>query len=219
MFVDCKSEKQWLHQRFQYLTASDAVNYCGMNQYDPNGKLHLWEEKCLIRKRPDISERPAVKFGKTAEEHIRQLFMLKHPEYTLQYDQFGLYISDEHPFMAATLDGLLLNNTTAQHEILEIKTATVHNGDALKEWTSGELPLAYWMQILHQSECLRWACGVWVVALVSLEWAPEKSYFFQLHYDVRDPNFIQERARLVEHAADMWSMIQARKRPATLVTL
>ena len=219
MFIDNKNEREWLRQRVRFLTASDAGNYCGVNPYDPNGKLHLWEEKCGIRRRPDIGEQPAVKFGKTAEEHIRQIFLLKHPEYTLQYDQYGLYVSDDHPFMAATLDGLLLNNTTAQHEIFEAKTATVRTGDALKDWTSGQLPINYWCQILHQSECVKWASGVWVAALVSLEWDPVQSLFFQFHFDVREPDFVRDRTNVVSHASEMWRLIQTRKRPHTLVTL
>ena len=213
MFINCKTEQEWIANRTAYLTASDAGNYTGLNPYDQNGMLHLWEEKVGLKKRPDISEKPAVKFGKTAEEHIRALFMLMHPEYTLQYDQYGLYVSDDHPFMAATLDGLLLNNENATHEIFEGKTATVHSKAALDAWLSGDLPINYWCQILHQSECVKWACGIWVAALVNVEWDPARSYFFQHHYDVRDPEFIEDRRKIVGYATDMWKLIQTRRRP------
>lgn len=219
MFIDCKNEKEWLARRINFLTASDAGNYCGLNPYDRNGKLTLWEEKTGLRKRPDLSSREAVRFGKEAEEHIRQIFMLRHPEFTLQYDQYGLYVSDDHPYMAATLDGLLLNKENAMHEIFEGKTATVRTAEALREWTSGNLPINYWCQILHQSECVKWASGIWVVALVFLEWRPEESLFLQLHFDVRDPEFVKDRTEVVNHATEMWQMITQRRRPAVPVTL
>ena len=219
MFIDCKTEQEWLANRLHYLTASDAGNYMGVNPYDPNGRLHLWEEKVGLKKRPDISEKPAVKFGKTAEEHIRAIFMLKHPEFELQYDQFGIYVSDDHPFLGATLDGLLLNKGNATHEILEIKTGRVHDKDTFVSWVSGELPINYYCQILHQSVCLPWAVGIWVVGLISVEWDETKSYFFTHHFDVRDEGFLSDRRDLIEKAEEMHTLIEKRKRPGLVFKL
>ena len=219
MFIDCKDEKHWLAQRLALITASDASNYMGVNPYDSLGKLHLWEEKVGLRKRPDISDKPSVRFGKTAEEHIRALFMLKHPEFTLQYDQFGIFINDDHKFMGATLDGLLLNETNATHEILEIKTGCCHDSESLKAWTSGELPINYYCQILHQSACLPWAIGVWVVGLISVEWDESKSYFFTHHFDTRNEDFLNDRELLVKKAIEMETSITERKRPTVSVRL
>ena len=219
MFIDCKNEQSWLLQRFNYLTASDAANYMGVNPYDPQGKLKLWEEKTGLRKRPDIGNKSAVRFGKQAEEHLRALFMLRHPELSLQYDQYGLYVSDEHPFMAATLDGLLWNEAMKQHEILEIKTGTCHTKEAFDEWQSGELPINYWCQILHQSECVRWAAGIYVFGLISLEWAPEHTHLFEWHFDVRDEEFLKDRATVISAAEDMQMHITTRRRPGVQVTL
>lgn len=219
MFINCSNENEWLNRRTTYLTASDAANYMNVNPYDENGRLHLWEEKVGLKKRQDISGKESVQFGKKAEEHIRALFMLQHPEFTLQYDKFGLYVSDDHPFMAATLDGLLLNNENAHHEILEIKTGTVRNKETLSDWMSGALPINYWCQILHQSECVKWACGIWVVGLIMVEWQPERSYFFTHHFDVRDEELLKDRRTLVENAAEMWSLITSRTRPKTVFNL
>ena len=219
MFIECKTENEWLAHRLNYITASDAGNYMGMNPYDSNGRLHLWEEKVGLKKRPDISEKPAVKFGKTAEEHIRAIFMLKHPEFELQYDQFGLYVSDDHPFMASTLDGLLLNKGNATHEILEVKTGYVHDKDTFVNWVSGDLPINYYCQILHQSACLPWAVGIWVVGLISVEWDETKSYLFMHHFDVRDEEFQRDRARLIENAEEMHKLIKTRRRPGIVVKI
>ena len=219
MFIDCKSEGEWLAQRQALLTASDAGNYMGVNPYDPQGRLHLWEEKVGLRRRPDISDKPSVKFGKTAEEHIRSIFMLKHPEYQLQYDPIGIYVSDDHPFMGATLDGLLLNKGNATHEILEIKTGHCRDTETYKDWVSGDLPINYYTQILHQSACLPWAIGIWVVGLISVEWDETKSYFFMHHFDTRDEDFLNDRSNVIEKAEEMHTRIKERKRPSVVVRL
>ena len=219
MFVNCKSEGEWLANRFNYLTASDASNYMGVNPYAPMGKLELWEEKIGLKKRKDISDKPSVKFGKTAEEHIRALFMLRHPEYELQYDQFGLFVSDEHPFMASTLDGLLLNKGTNTHEILEIKTGTVRTKEAWLDWVSGDLPINYYCQILHQSACLPWAVGIWVTGLIATDWEDTQQHLFTFHFDTADEDFLADRKRLIECAETMWKSIKERRRPHITVSL
>ena len=219
MFINCKTEKEWLDRRVKFLTASDAGNYMGLNPYDPLGKLHLWEEKIGLRKRPDLSGKAAVRFGKKAEDHVRELFLLMHPEYELQYDQYGLYVSDDHPFMAATLDGLLLNKENATHEIYEGKTATVHSPRDLEMWRGGMIPTNYYCQVLHQSACVKWACGAWVVALVMTDWNPNESFLLQFHFSTDGEGFIEDRKFVETGAGEMWSLIQTRKRPGVAVTL
>ena len=219
MFIECKDEADWKRMRLQYLTASDAANYCGVNPYDSNGRLHLWEEKIGLRQRPDISGKTSVQFGKQAEEHLRALFMLRHPEFELRYDRYGLYVSDNRPYMAATLDGLLLNRQTAGHEILEIKTGTVHSGAQLREWRDGELPINYWCQVLHQLSCVPWALGVWVFAYICTEWNPDEGYMFQLHFRRNIIDVQHDMANLEESAAEMWHLIETRTRPETVLAI
>ena len=49
----------------------------------------------------------AVEFGNRAEPVMRELFKLKHPEYTVEYHQYDILSQEENPFIRATLDGEL----------------------------------------------------------------------------------------------------------------
>ena len=90
VLIKIDNEQEWLEERRKYLTASDAGSYCGINPFDKNGKLTVWEEKTGRKDRPSIGNSEAVKFGKDAEDILRQLFMLTHPDWELEYNQFTL---------------------------------------------------------------------------------------------------------------------------------
>lgn len=216
MLIDCTNEKEWLKKRLQYLAASESASYCGVNPYEPDGMIRLWEEKTGLRERADISGKASVAFGKKAEEHIRAIFMLRHPEYELEYHQFGLYVSDEYPFMAATLDGLLHNKLDGTEATLEIKTATVQNGKGLDVWRTGELPIHYWTQEIHQQVC-KPTTGTWTVALVMLNWDPNTSYFFEIFHDRSE--FAEDMPKLIDCAKEMHRLITTKTRPSTVIRL
>lgn len=218
MFVDCKNETDWIKQRLSYLTASDAGNYCGINPFDKQGTLHLWEEKTGLRKRPDISSHPSVIYGKKAEPHLRDLFVLMNNEWELlRYDEFGLWVCDEHPFMAATLDGLIAN-TAGEIWILEIKTATVRSGEDLRNWRNGEIPGNYWVQELHQMICVPQAAGAITFAHVRTEWNPDESYLITVAHRRDEQDVQDDMPWVLSKALDMQRMITDRERPAVKIT-
>ena len=216
MLIDCSSESEWLTRRRDYLTASDAANYCNVNPFDPDGRIHLWEEKVAGR-RKDLSDKESIRFGKEAEEHIRAIFMLRHPTYSLEYHRFGLYVPYEHPFLAATLDGLLHEEETGTQDILEIKTATVRTKAALEEWRSGELPINYWCQEIHQQICVPEASGTWTAALVMLSWDPGLSYYLETYHTRQEMS--EDRPMLLEKAYEMHDLIERKERPATVIRI
>lgn len=216
MLIDCRNEQEWLQERRRYLAASESANYCGLNPYDPDGMVRLWEEKTGKRDRADISGKASVAFGKRAEEHIRAIFMLRHPEYELEYHQFGLYVSDEYPFMAATLDGLLHNSIHRTQDTLEIKTATVQNAQALEQWRKGELPIQYWTQEIHQQVC-KPTEGTWTAALVMLSWDPGTTYYLESYHSRAEME--EDMPQLLEYAKEMHRLITTNTRPATVIRL
>ena len=217
MFIDFPDRESWLDGRQDYLTASAATNYCGLNPYDQNGMLMLWEEKTGLRKSPDIGDRPSVRFGKEAEEHLRALFMLMHPEFECRYDQFGLWISDKHPFMAATLDGLLTHRDTGEVWIWECKTGTVHKASDFDDWRNGVIPINYWCQECHQMICVPQAKGVVTFAHIRKEWDPCESHLFTI-WNTRQGNE-SDIAAIEEKAVSMWELIQTKTRPAVVMSL
>lgn len=221
MFIDCKTEEEWKEQRLKYLTASDAGNYCGVNPFDDQGMLHLWEEKVGLRKRPDISGKRAVQLGKEAESRLRDIFLIINSEEwdLARYDQYGIWVSDEHPFMGATLDGLLVEKSTNDQWIWECKTTTVHDGDTLRSWRNGELPDNYWCQELHQMACYPKAVGVVTFALVMMEWNPDESFLVTIRTRRDDKDVKDDLPWLIAKAEEMNRMIAERQRPVVRISL
>ena len=146
MILKPKDHDEWLRARLNGIGGSDAGTALGKNKYKNN--VELWREKTGQLIPEDISDKPAVKYGKLAEEHIRELFRLDHPEYTVDYHEFYMYVNDDHPFIFATLDGELTDEK-GRRGILEIKTCTIQNSNQWTEWED-KIPDTYYAQILHQ---------------------------------------------------------------------
>lgn len=164
--IDCKNEQEWLAERQKYLTASDAGLYCDINPYQQNGPTYLYDIKTGAITPENISDKWAVKRGKAMEKHIRAIFLIDNPHFQISYHEFGLYVSKEHPFMAATLDALLRHKVNGEIWILEIKTATCQTFDDWLAWERGEIPQHYIAQGMHQMICVPAAKGVIFYAFV-----------------------------------------------------
>lgn len=152
MVLKPADHKSWLEARKRGIGGSDAGAAIGVNKYRSN--VDLWREKAGFTEHEDISDKPAVKFGKLAESHIRELFILEHPELTVDYHEFYMYYQPEKPWLYATLDGELTDEN-GRRGILEIKTATIQNAAGWAEWKEG-IPQSYYAQVLHQLAATGW---------------------------------------------------------------
>jgi len=143
----------WLKARQRGIGGSDAGAVLGVNKYKSN--VELWEEKTGRTTLEDISGKPAVIFGKTAEPLIRDLFRLDHPEFKVDYHEFWIYRNPGAPYIFATLDGELTAED-GRRGILEIKTCTIQHGrKQWEEWEDG-VPQSYYVQLLHQLLATGW---------------------------------------------------------------
>ncbi|MCM1508271.1 MAG: DUF1351 domain-containing protein [Ruminococcus flavefaciens] len=149
MFIEAENREKWLELRKNGIGGSEAGTAVGLNKYKTN--VQLYREKSGIEEPEDISEKPAVIFGKKAESHIRELYRLENPENAVKYSEFGMYFSEEFPFMFATLDGEIIT-PDGRRGVLEIKTVTIKNPRQWDEW-DGKIPDSYYAQVLHQLVC------------------------------------------------------------------
>ena len=83
IIADPKNREEWLNARKKGIGGSDAACIIGLNKYKSN--VRLWDEKAGLQKPEDVSEKPAVIYGKEAEAAVRRLFILDHPEYDVIY--------------------------------------------------------------------------------------------------------------------------------------
>lgn len=155
--IDAKSAEKWLEYRKHGIGGSDAACIIGKNKYKSN--VQLWREKCGLITPPDISDKPAVKYGKAAESHIRAMFALDYPEYDIDYHEFGMWSTSGQPFIFATLDGELTEAESGRRGILEIKTTTIQNAAQWGEWDN-KIPDSYYVQVLHQMLATGWEFAI-----------------------------------------------------------
>lgn len=153
ILADPKTREEWLESRRQGIGGSDAGCIVGANPW--KSARQLWKEKTGVDKPDDISDKPAVKFGKEAEQHLRALFLLTYPQFTCEYHEFRMYANDRLPFIFATLDGELTDQD-GRRGILEIKTTTIQQAKQWFEWDDC-IPQHYYIQILHQLLACDWA--------------------------------------------------------------
>lgn len=145
MQVTCEDRHEWLKIREWFLGGSDAAAVMGCCPWKT--EQQLFEEKKGIREPEDIGNDPAVKYGRDAEEHLRKLFILQHPEYKVAYTPNTILINKLHPWAHASLDGLL-RDEDGRLGILEIKTSVIKDGIRSELWTN-KIPEYYNRQIQH----------------------------------------------------------------------
>lgn len=68
MIKRIENHAEWISARVSGIGGSDAAAILGKSPFKSN--VQLWEEKTGLTKPPDISDNPAVKFGKEAEKNI-----------------------------------------------------------------------------------------------------------------------------------------------------
>ena len=146
------SRAGWLQARKNHIGGSDAAACVGMNPYKDN--VQLWEEKVGLLEPEDISDKDYVRYGTEAEEHLRALFALDHPEYVVTYNENNMYRNDRYPWMRASLDGELTDEQ-GRRGILEIKTAEILQGSQWEKWRD-RIPDNYFCQVLHYLAVTEW---------------------------------------------------------------
>lgn len=139
------SREEWLAARSGRIGGSDAAAIVGLNPYKTN--VELWEEKAGLRQPEDISNKPYVKYGIAAEDHLRELFKLDFPEYQVFYEEGNMWLNDKFPFAHASLDGWMVDQQ-GRKGILEIKTTNILQSMQKEKW-KGRIPDNYYIQLLH----------------------------------------------------------------------
>lgn len=147
MIKHITNHDDWILARKNGIGGSDAAAILGFSPYKTN--VQLWNEKTGAANAPDISDNPVIRYGKAAEPHIRGLFEAYSTDlYTVEYSEFDMHINDEHPFIFATLDGILTDRN-GRKGVLEIKTTEIRKSSDWTEWED-KIPDNYYVQLLHQ---------------------------------------------------------------------
>lgn len=143
--IQLKDRAEWLEARKNRIGGSDAACIVGMNPYRSN--VELWEIKTGQVEAEDISDKPYVKYGSEAEQHLRELFKLDFPQYKVSYVEDNMWLNSKYPFAHASLDGWL-EDEQGRKGILEIKTTNILQSMQKEKWKN-RIPDNYYIQVLH----------------------------------------------------------------------
>lgn len=201
------TREEWLEARGSYIGGSDAAAVLGLNPYRNN--VALWENKTGRKPSEDISDKPYVKYGTEAEEHLRALFALDYPEYKICYEKNNMWLNDLYPWGHYSADGWLYDST-GRLGILEIKTTEILRAGQKQQWNK-RLPQNYYIQLLHG------------FAIMGADFAVLKG---QLKYNVNDEMWLitkhykMERSEvendinyLMQEEKNFWKNVQEDRKP------
>lgn len=212
ILADPQTHEEWLLCRNQGIGGSDAACVLGMNKYKSN--VQLWKEKTGPCIPDDISDKPAVKYGKLAEAPIRELFILDFPQYKVEYHEYRMYANDDHPYIFATLDGELTDEN-GRKGILEIKTTTINNSSQWNEWDDDNIPQNYYIQLLHQMIATGYDFAVLKAHIRHFK--DGRLYETVWHYTVNREEEKESMEILLKAEIDFWNDVVSKRQPSLIL--
>lgn len=128
--------EEWLRLRKGGIGGSDAGAVCGLNLYRSPMAVY-WEKTTDTL---DLSDNEAMRQGRDLENYVAQRFTEETGKKVRRSNK--MYWSEEHPFMYADVDRLLVGEDAG----LECKTVSAYNAG---KWENGAIPMHYLMQCIH----------------------------------------------------------------------
>lgn len=205
------SREEWLAARINRIGGSDAAAILGKNPYTTN--VQLWKIKVGMAIPEDISEKPYVKYGIAAEDHIRELFKLDFPEYEVLYQEDNMWLNDKIPFAHASLDGWLIDQNGRQG-ILEIKTTNILQSMQKEKW-KGRIPDNYYIQLLHYLMVTGFDFAV-LKAQLKFDYSGE-IVLHTRHYKIERSEVEADIEYLQNSEKTFWKQVQEQKCPALIL--
>ena len=204
--------EEWLEARAGRIGGSDASAILGLNPYRTN--IELWQIKTGQLTPEDISDKPYVKYGTEAEQHLRKLFELDFPEYEMGYVENNMFLNDDYPFAHASLDGWLTEKATGRTGVWECKTTNILQSMQKEKWNH-RIPDNYYIQLLHYLLVTGWD---FAVLKAQLKYEFDGDVYLQTkHYRI-ERSEVEEDIRILEAAErTFWKQVQERKRPALIL--
>lgn len=210
----CKNHASWLKNRHKYIGGSDVACIMGLNVWKNN--VQLFREKKGLVEPADLSDNPLVAYGSKAEEFIRELFALDHPELKVDYVPNNSWHNTIYPFAAASLDGWT-QDENGRKGILEIKTATITSSQQANKWKDGHIPDNYYCQVLYYLGVTEFEY-VDLRARLKYEF-PDNKYLVERDYHIERSEVEEDIETIMQAAAVFAEALRKNKEPSLLLTL
>ncbi len=204
------SREEWIQNR-KRIGGSDASAILGRNPYKTN--IELWQEKTERMVPEDISDKPYVKYGIAAEEHLRELFKLDHPEYTVCYEENNIWFNDRMPWAHASLDGWLIDQA-GRKGVWECKTTNILQSMQKEKWQQ-QIPDNYYVQILHYLMVTEFDFAE-LKAQLKYDFGGEL-YLQTRHYHIERSEVEEDIDYLMQKEAEFWDSVKSDTRPPLIL--
>ena len=208
--IQFRNTEEWLAHRDR-IGGSEASAIVGMNPYKTNQEL--WREKTGRATPPDISDKPYVKYGHDAEEHIRALFALDFPEYKVEYYENNMILNDRFPFAHASLDGELVD-ADGRRGILEIKTTNILQSMQREKWNE-KIPDNYYVQLLWYLMVTEYDFAV-LVAQLKMDYKDGLRKLTK-HYFIERDEVEEDIEYMAAEGEAFWELVKADREPGLIL--
>ena len=172
----------------------------------------LWEIKCGLKGRTDLSDNPLIEQGHRMEGAIRELYKSYHPDYKVTYHQYDLLYQSERPWLFATLDGEITDEN-GRKGILECKTSSPQSKVDWDKWYF-QIPKPYMIQILHQLLATGWEFVDLIACLINKE-----GDFVVRTYRFERADYEADLTWLLEKEKVFWTSVQGKTLPPMTIAL
>lgn len=205
------SRDEWLKNRNKGIGGSEVSAIVGCNPYMDN--VTLWEIKTGRRQADDISDKPYVRYGTQAEEHLRALFALDFPEYKVMYEENNSFTNDKYQFAQASLDGWLLDGK-GRTGILEIKTTEIIRAGQRDKWKD-RIPMNYYCQVCFYMAVME---AEFAVLKAQLKTAFDGDMCLETrHYHIERSDVQEDIDYLMQKGAEFWEYVKSDTRPPLIL--
>ena len=206
-----KDREEWLKNRMKGIGGSEISAVIGCNPYMDN--ITLWKIKTGQIEAEDISDKDYVKYGNNAEHHLRELFKLDFPEYSVSYEENNSFYNDKYPFARASLDGWL-EDENGRKGILEIKTTEILQSMQKEKWNK-QVPQNYYCQVLFYMAVLEADFAVLKAQLKTVfDGVP---YLQTKHYPIERKDVEADIQYLMQEGEKFWQYVQSGKMPPLIL--
>lgn len=205
------SREQWLKNRNKGIGGSEISAVVGCNPYMDN--VVLWEIKTGRRKANDISDKPYVRYGTQAEEHLRALFALDFPEYKVMYEENNSFTNGKYPFAQASLDGWLMDDN-GRTGILEIKATEILRSGQREKWKD-RIPMNYYCQVCFYMSVMEADFAV-LKAQLKTDFDGDVRLDTK-HYHIERSDAQEDIDYLMQKGAEFWEYVKSDTRPQLIL--
>lgn len=201
----------WLKNRTKGIGGSEISAVIGCNPYLDN--VTLWELKTGKREAEDISDKPYVKYGTEAEEHLRELFKLDFPQYELEYIENNSWKNSKYPWALASLDGWITDEQ-GRKGIFECKTTEILNSMHREKWKE-QIPQNYYCQCLFYMAVYE---AEFCVLKAQLKTVFDGIPYLQTkHYFIERKDVQEDIDYLMQEGEKFWKLVETGQKPALLL--